>query len=173
MKANISLRLELKDLATNEIKKTIEQKGNSLVRNFLDLVLGSINNINRDCKDLAGNTYTIRFGSDFNASGLLGIIGTSNSPESIEDYTLENYIVCYRTRDFSITQTTTGYTLTIRFDFEISNSYTIKEVGIYQQLYDTSGNARNILLIRNVLSTPLDITEPSILTLTYTIEWGV
>jgi hypothetical protein len=173
MRAKINLKIEVRDKKTNELITSISQTGNSLTRNFLDMILGAITDTNRACKDLTGSTYTIRFSSEFNAGGLLGLVGIGVSPESIEDYTLTNYIKSYRTKDLVITSTTTGYKLSVSFDFEITTPITVTETGIYQKQYDTSGITREILLIRNLLASPINITENSILSVIYEIIWEV
>jgi len=169
MNSKIKIKIDITNKQTNQKIKSVELEGNSLVRNFLEMIIGGITETNRTCKDLNGATYTIRFASDFNASSLFGLLGTSGAEESIEDYTLENYVKSYVTTIQNIESLPNGYRIVAVFNFEVLPPYTIREVGIYQQMFDTSGNRRDILLIRNLLTSPIEINQPSIVTLTYDI----
>ena len=156
---------------TNEKQLIHSQEANTLVRNFFDILVGMLINQPRSVKDLQGNTYNVDFSVDFNKSGLIGICGTSSNAESFEDYTLENYVTSFETIGPEIYEVTQGYAIKITFNFSFNRPITINEVGIYKTFKEVNGSLVNVLIVRNVLSTSIDVKPGLYLSVEYYLEF--
>jgi hypothetical protein len=125
----------------------------------------------RSVKDLNGNTYNVDFSIDFNKSGLVGICGTSSASESFEDYTLENYVTSFEVLGPEIHEVTQGYAIKVTFNFSFNRPLTINEVGIFKTFKEVNGNLINVLIVRNVLSTEIDVKPGLYLSVEYYLEF--
>jgi hypothetical protein len=159
------------DPQTNEKQLIHSQEANTLVRNFFDILVGMLVNQNRSVKDLNGNIYTINFGTDFNKSGLIGVCGTSSQSESFEDYTLANYVTSFEVVGPEIYEVTQGYAIKITFNFSFNTPMSINEVGIYKTFKEANGSLVNVLIVRNVLSTSIDVKPGLYLSVEYYLEF--
>ena len=156
---------------TNEKQLIHSQEANTLVRNFFDILVGMLVNQVRSVKDLNGNIYNVDFSVDFNKSGLIGICGTSSNPESFEDYTLQNYVTSFETIGPEIYEVTQGYEIKITFNFSFNRPMSINEVGIYKVFKEINGSLVNVLIVRNVLSTSIDVKPRLYLSVEYYLEF--
>jgi hypothetical protein len=156
---------------TNEKQLIHSQEAHTLVRNFFDVLVGMLINQARSVKDLNGNVYTIDFSIDFNKSGLIGICGTSSNAENFEDYTLENYITSFETIGPEVINVTQGYAIKVTFNFSFNRRMEINEVGIFKTFKEVNGNLINVLIVRNVLSTSIDIKPGLYLSVEYYLEF--
>jgi hypothetical protein len=117
-----------------------------LVSNWWALFLGLIREVNAgDVVDLSGAGYTLRSTGDVNPGSAYIAYGTGTAPESFVDRTLQ-------ARAGSISTTITIGYLSDRVRISLSGILPSdsSELGIEQNLYDTSVNTRTTLLGRKV-----------------------
>jgi len=178
--------------------KTIKyhkQRSHSFVANFLDIIAngfvntGSGASIVYDFTSVAGttsgtiNTPFLNAGSGNSSYGI--VVGTGTTPPTALDYKLENQIANgtgsgqleYGSHSFnpsSGTVATSGNTSSIQISRQFTNgsgtSITVSEVGMITIVNNTSGTQYYVLIVHDLLSSPITVANLSVLQITYTIS---
>ena len=102
------------------------------------------------------------------------IIGSGNTPPTINDYKLENRITTPATASAEVSKTRdeNGYTITSLLTITNTHSedITIAEIGLYSTGSNSSAEMNMVLFERTVLDTPVTIPAGGIGQVTYTIR---
>ncbi|MEM3454680.1 MAG: hypothetical protein QXS21_05905 [Thermoproteota archaeon] len=117
-------------------------------------------------KDVNGNYYVIRQHSPFSGSPDV-MIGSDNTPPNFEDYALKSPIGSLSSQSQSVEVDTVNQEVRVvrTGTYTPSSSVYLGEVGLFTNLYDTSGTARKVMIVRGVWDTPILLSSGT----TYTI----
>ncbi|PNV81892.1 MAG: hypothetical protein C0179_00395, partial [Fervidicoccus sp.] len=124
------------------------------LKNFVYYLFGLLTNTDQSLVDRAGATFTARTSGDAQSGGLFMRVGTGTGAFDFETYELTSPLDClsatnlyWADRTYSFLQASGA----IRF----TTAYTVSEVGVYQNIYDTGGATHPTLLMRFVLPSPI------------------
>jgi hypothetical protein len=147
------------------IKGLVNGEENTLLSNFWALLLGLIRDVNTgDVVDTAGSAFALRSAGDVNVGSAYLDWGTGTLPESFTQHTLAS-------RGGSLTTTITVGALSDRSRISLLATTTAdtNEFGVVQQLYDTGGGTKTVLLARKVASYPA--STPIVYTIDFLEPW--
>jgi len=188
---NIDVRLTIKVKDKDgKIIKYHKQRSHSFVANFMALLGTLLSKTAYNWTDISGNveqffTGNVNINIILNANcGSLGncgiVIGTGTATPTPQDYKLGNQIangtgsgqMVYNSPSFSA-PTVSGNTITFKitqsFENESGASITVTEVGIQAETDNTSA-PDYVLIVHDLLSSPITVANLSILQITYTIS---
>jgi len=190
---NIDVRLTIivKD-KDGKIIKVHKQKSHSFVANFMYILGSFLATTQYNWTDLSGNVqqyYTGCVGLTSNIlnancgnSGNCGIvIGTGTTTPTPNDYKLGNQIangtgngqMVYNSPSFtkpSVNGNTTSMAITQSFQNQSGSSITVTETGIVAWVQNNNNNGDSVLIVHDLLSSPITVPNLSILQITYTIS---
>jgi len=187
---DVRLTITIKD-KNGKIIKIHKQKSHSFVANFLYLLGTFLSQTQYNWTDVSGNveqyyTGTVQLGNILAVNGgnpgQSGIvIGTGTATPTPGDYKLGNPIangtssgqMVYNNISFSkptVSGNTTSMVITQTFQNQSGASITVSEVGIIAQTDNNSNKLDYVLIIHDLLSSPLTVANLSILGITYTIS---
>lgn len=117
-------------------------------------------------KDINGNTYVIRNSVPFAGSPDV-MIGSNNTTPDFGDYALKSPIGSLNSQSQSVEVDTVNQEVRIvrTGTYTPSSNVYLGEVGLFTNLYDTSGTARKVMVVRGVWDTPILLSSGT----TYTI----
>jgi hypothetical protein len=140
-----------------DLRKTIygllnNRKKNLLVYNFWALLLGSLADTYLDAVILNATTYTLRSSSDPSAGSAYLVFGTSTVSPDFSQYALGSRNTALEGATISPAVVSESDKRRVRFGRVSAGA--ISEVGLYQDLLNTSGNVQTSMLGRTLLSVP-------------------
>jgi len=194
---NIDIRVEAKVIDKNgKIIKYHKQRSHSFVSNFLNL-LGTQFYNPEGGSNILYNIITTSNSSD-SCVGIMAInvsngnssygmvIGTGTATPTPNDYQLEMQInngtssnqMVYGAHSFvpssnsvNVSGSTSSFQIIRTFTNSSGSAITVSEVGIITQILNKSDtNYDNILIVHDLLSSPISVPNGSTLTITYTIS---
>jgi len=165
------------------INRVIEEK-DPFNQNFVNLLTGLLTNCGGvsektwSMTDTGGTARTFYLAHDpinyayidLVATGNAILIGSGTTSFSISDYKLATQVASAASSSPTESIIGNSINITISASFSISSAVTISEVGYARNLYDSSGNTRTILLMRDVLSTPINAAAGDTVTVNYIIR---
>ena len=193
---NIDIKVEVKVIdKNNKIIKYHKQRSHSFVANFLGVLANYFVDtpFNTVSVFKATNTSGTQFSTVYPLYGNDGandstygiVVGTGTATPTPTDTNLESQIVngtgtgqlVYSAHTFNpssgsvITSNNTAYfTITRQFTNQSGSPITVSEVGFIAVTKDTSSNTDYVLIIHDLLSSPVTVPNLSILQITYTIS---
>jgi len=187
------ITIEIKDKNGNIIKRH-KQKSHSFVANFLLMINSMMTANGLNLTDISGTITQPDLGTDCylefslnvsKVSGTLGnmgiVIGTGTATPTPQDYKLGNQIANgtgsgqMEYSSIIITNPTVNGNTT---SFQISQTYTnnsgasitVTEVGLQVYFYNSSPGPDYMLIIHDLLSSPITVPNGGVLGITYTIS---
>jgi hypothetical protein len=124
------------------------------LRNFAYYLFGLLTNTDQRLVDRAGATFTARTSGDKQSGGLYIRVGTGTGAFNFETYELTNPLDCVSATNFYSADRTYSF-LQASGAIRFTSAYTVGEVGVYQNIYDTGGAIHPTLLMRFVLPSPV------------------
>jgi len=163
------------------INRVVEEK-DPFNQNFVNLLAGLFTNCGNVQKsitmtDTGGTARSFYIMSvtypdycDLYATGNSILIGSGTTAFSLSNYALATQVASAASS--SPTESVVGnrINITISASFSISSAVTISEVGYVRNLNDAGGTTRTILLMRDVLSTPISAAAGDTVTVNYIIR---
>jgi len=189
---NIDIRLTItvKD-KDGKIIKIHKQKSHSFVANFMYILGTFLAGVQYNWTDINGNveqyngnggTLTSTLCANCSSLGSCGIvIGTGTATPTPQDYKLGNQIpngtgsgqMTYNSPSFTepaVSGNTISMTIKQSFQNQSGASITVTEVGIQAYIMIGGGSYDYVLIIHDLLSSPITVANLSILQITYTIS---
>jgi len=164
----VGITLVVEHYRQGKLIERVVKEGDPCTQNFLNLVSSFFSGSSFTMKDTSGSSYT------FNALPALSstaiAIGSGTTSFSISDYKLATQVASTPTSSPTESVTGTRVNATVSASFSISSAVTISEVGLIGSIKDSGGTARSILLIRDVLPTPINAAAGDTVTVTYVIR---
>jgi len=193
LKNNIDIRLTVTVKDKNgKIIKTHKQHSHSFVANFLDILGTYFINQGINYANTTGSVTSFYIGANINSEFILNlncgspgscgiVIGTGTATPTPEDYELGNQIangtgsgqMTYNSPSFTnpaVSGNTTTMTITQTFNNQSGASITVSEVGITAETLNNSGGTNYVLIVHDLLSSPITVANLSILQVIYTIS---
>lgn len=184
------IRAVVRDPNGKVISDTGRKPTKSLVIAFLEFVYGMFTNVNRSSEDTSGASNPVyNWGSwcydNFSMNAGVGnslyglVVGTGDAAEDNEDYKLETQLTQgIGAGNISHGAVTVGSTAVVgaNVDMELKRAFTnltgssitVKEAGIY-----TNTLTYYHCIVRDVLTTPVDVPDKCSLTVYYTVRTTV
>jgi len=187
---DVRLTITIKD-KDGKIIKVHKQKSHSFVANFMNLLGSLLANTFYNWTDNTGSVQQIYkmavapgdvLNANCNSAGNCGIvIGTGTATPTPNDYKLGNQIangkssgqMVYSNPSFiapTVNGNTTSMIISQTFQNQSGASITVSEVGIQVYVDNTNGNASYVLIVHDLLTSPITVANLSILQITYTIS---
>jgi len=193
---NIQIYVELTVKDRNgKIIKHHKQRSHSFVANFLNFIANGFanpfgnNNVVFTMSNV-DNTSVISkaplYADDSSNDDTYGIVvGTGTTAPTPQDYTLANKIpngtsngqLLYGSHSFNpssgsvaISGNTSSFKISRTFTNQSGTSITVSEVGIISSIYNGSDSQDYVLIIHDLLSSPITIANLSVLEITYTLS---
>jgi len=193
---NIDIRLTItvKD-KDGKIIKVHKQKSHSFVANFLNILGNQFYNIynNNNAIYNVTNTsgsegemnYAMNMNDSSNDSTYGIIIGTGKTAPAPGDYEMESQItngtgsgqMQYGSHTFNpssgtvnISSSTSSFQISRQFTNNSGSSITVSEVGIIINAPFTNGTVVQVLIVHDLLSSPITVANLSVLQITYTFS---
>jgi len=188
---NIRLTITIKD-KDGKIIKVHKQKSHSFVANFLYILGTFFMNQGINYTDITGSVTSFYIGANINSEFILNlncgspgncgiVIGTGTATPTPGDYKLGNQIangtgsgqMTYNSLSFTnptINGNTTTMTITQSFTNQSGASITVSEVGIIAETLNSNGGTDYVLIVHDLLSSPITVANLSILQVIYTIS---
>jgi len=165
------------------INRVVEEK-DPFNRNFANLLAGLLTNCGNVYKSItmtdtggtARSFYLMGGASvtssyyDLYATGNSILIGSGTTSFSLSNYALATQVASAASSSPTESVVGNSINITISASFSISSAVNITEVGYARNLDDTSATARTILLMRDVLSTPINAAAGDTVTVNYIIR---
>jgi len=164
------------------INRVVEEK-DPFNQNFVNLLAGLFTNCGgvqktismTDTGGTARSFYLMGGASsyvyyDLYATGNSILIGSGTTAFSLSDYKLATQVASAASSSPAESIIGNSINITISASFSISSAVTISEVGYARNLDDTSGTAYTILLMRDVLPTPINAAAGDTVTVNYIIR---
>jgi hypothetical protein len=123
-------------------------------RNFVNMLFGILTNTDQSGVNLTGTSYTMRSSGEVNASGCILYIGSRTTSPSLGDYSLLDPIPLTSARNYFVS-TRASSILLVSGATRLARDYTIGEIGLVQELFDTGGGRQLTLLARVVPASPI------------------
>ena len=186
---NIDMRLTaiVKD-KDGKIIKVHKQKSHSFVANFMYMLATFFFNTDYTWKDINGTSNTYSFTNEAAGAYVSGslwrinsiLIGTGTATPTPNDYALGNQIangtgngqMVYNSISFvapSVNGNTTSATIEQTFQNQSGNPITVTEVGIKTETLGSS-YWDYLLIVHDLLSSPITVPNNAVLTIIYTIS---
>jgi len=124
------------------------------LKNFVYYLFGILTETNQSLVDRAGATFTARTAGVVQSGGLYMKVGTGTGAFDFGTYELTNPLDCVSATNFYWGDRTYSF-LQASGAIRFTSAYTVAEVGVYQNIYDTSGVIHPTLLMRFVLPSPV------------------
>lgn len=189
---NLKVTWSLEETSPNGVVKEVQGECKSLLKNFASWLYSFMigTPLTANMRDTTGAviTMTPKLGT-LNTSSTNSLVspprfaaGTGNTAVSSNDYNLQTQVQS-ATNDVPFTTVAEGTSIvsqTLRQSFSASSSYTIREIGLFTTINgerDSGGgvwvaDSKELLLIRDVLSTPFTTTTGSTLTIRFNFTWS-
>jgi len=164
------------------INRIIEEK-DPFNQNFVNLLAGLFTNCGgvqksitmTDTGGTARSFYLMGGASsgtyyDLYATGNSILIGSGTTSFSLSNYALATQVASAASSSPAESVVGNSINITISASFSISSAVTISEVGYARNLNDNGGTTRTILLMRDVLSTPISAAAGDTVTVNYIIR---
>jgi len=163
------------------INRIIEEK-DPFNQNFANLLAGLFTNCGGVQKTISmtdtggtARSFLLRGGADANlydlyATGNSILIGSATTSFSLSNYALATQVASAASSSPTESVIGNSINITISASFSISSAVTITEVGYARNLNDYGGTTRTILLMRDVLSTPINANAGDTVTVNYIIR---
>ncbi|PNV81062.1 MAG: hypothetical protein C0179_04645, partial [Fervidicoccus sp.] len=120
------------------------------LRNLIYYLFGTLTDTTQNLVDRTGATFTARIGTDPQSGGLFMKVGTGTGAFDFSTYDLTNPLDCVSATNFYWADKTYSF-LQASGAVRFVSAYTVSEVGVYQNMYDTGGAIHPTLLMRFVL----------------------
>jgi hypothetical protein len=124
------------------------------LKNFVYYLFGILTDTNQSLVDRSGATFTARTSGDAQIGGLFMRVGTGTGAFDFGTYELTNPLDCFSATNFYWADRTYSF-LQVSGAIRFTSAYTVGEVGVYQNIYDTGGATHPTLLMRFVLPSPV------------------
>jgi len=189
-------RLELRDRQGNLVWRSRWRKSRSYVLQFLKHIKSAMENVNVSTKATNGTTYTIRrpdygpyyfmvawAGEDTDAYGI--VVGTGTTAAANDDYKLESQCTqgtganqfdhgaMEEEADVAVVGSNVDWVIRRSFYNLSGSDITVGEVGIYVRTKCTDDNVHDFCIVRDVLASPVTVSDGYTLTVKYTLRTTV
>jgi len=182
----IGLYLDVKFIKDEKIYFSINKKAESLLRQFASALFSAVFDANTTCKDVAGatftprksssNTLTFMFASGYGNTYIVLSTDTSDQSLTFDDYKLNSFA-----SGLSLLSGYPVYTLETGSDysqFRIQQKWTYSGLDTfitasalyYHKVYDTSGNAHQVMIAKDVFNPALQLKQNSLIDWSYIIR---
>jgi hypothetical protein len=182
----IELFLDVKFIKDGKIYLAINKKAESLLKQFASALINAMFNLGTTCKDIAGTSFTPRASSSsagtfafLGGEGYVYIVLSNNTADqtlSFDDfkiqYPLSNLVVQSGFPAYTL-ETGSDYSqvkIRDRWVYSGDNTSITASALYYRQVYDTAGNAHQVMLAKDVFSPALDLQQNSLIDWSYIIR---
>jgi len=122
--------------------------------NLVYYLFGILTETNQSLVDRSGATFTARTAGDAQSGAIYMRVGTGTGAFDFGSYELTNPLDCVSATNFYWGDRTYSF-LQASGAIRFTSAYTVAEVGVYQNIYDTGGAIHPTLLMRFVLPSPV------------------
>jgi len=124
------------------------------LKNFVYYLFGLLTNTDQSLVDRSGATFTAKTSGDVQSSATYMRVGTGTGAFDFGTYELTNPLDCFSITNFYWADRTYSF-LQASGAIRFISAYTVGEVGVYQNIYDTGGATHPTLLMRFLLPSPV------------------
>jgi hypothetical protein len=124
------------------------------LKNFVYYIFGLLTNTDQRLVDRSGATFTARTSDEKQLGGLYMKVGTGTGAFDFGTYELTSPLDCVSATNIYWGDKTYSF-LQASGAIRFTSAYTVAEVGVYQNIYDTGGAIHPTLLMRFVLPSPV------------------